>query len=171
MGADLLSRVIGLVRPALIKLVDDNGEQQTAQVSISVAGPDGVEEVIDHVPRLGEYGFYSNPPVGSECVVAFLGGRRSMGLILATGWRAQRPKGLKPGEAMVFNAVRGQYVDLADDGNIKSQAPDFQHDGDMHLTGKGYAAEMHPANGWTGTFATGDARTVHVTDGIITNVA
>jgi hypothetical protein len=168
---NLLSRILGLVRPAIVKLVDDGGDQQRVQVSLSVGGPDGIEEVIDGVPSIGQVGFYSNPPPGSEAVVLFVGGRRSAALILGHGYRAARPKGLKPAEVLLLNVLRLQYVELSDDGKIRSQAPDWIHDGDQHLSGKGYAAELHPANGWTGTFATGDARTVHVTDGIIVNVA
>lgn len=166
----LADRLVRLVGFGALKVVDDTGDQQRAQVTINAGGPDGVQEVIDHAVRLGEYGFNSCPPEGSEAVILFLGGRRSIGVIIATGYRAARPKGLKPGEAMVFNAVTGDFIELSEDGKIRSQTVDWIHDGDQHVSGSAYAAHMIPADGWTGTFATGDSRTVHVTHGIITDV-
>lgn len=164
--ADRVLNAFGYVR---LSVIDDTGDQQTAQVQIK-AGSE-VAELIDKVVRVGEYGLYTCPPDGSEAVVVFQGGRKTHGIIIATGYRAGRPKGLKPGEVMLFNAIRSQFVELTDDGKITSQAPDWVHDGDQHVSGTAYAAHVKPADGWTGTFATGDGRTAHVTNGIITNVA
>lgn len=165
--ADRLLNAVGYVR---LSVIDDTGDQQTAQVQIK-AGAAVVAELIDKVVRLGEYGLYSCPPDGSEAVVLFQGGRKGHGVIIATGYRAGRPKGLKPGEVMLFNAIRSQFVELTDDGKITSQAPDWAHDGDQHVSGAIFAAHMKPADGWTGSFVTGDGRTAHVTNGIVTNVA
>lgn len=165
----LTDRVVSLFGYGLLKVVDDSGLQQVAQFNLNPGGP--VEEVIDRVLRLGEYGFYSCPPPGAEGVAVFMGGRRTSGVIVATGYKAARPKGLAPGEAMLFNALAQQFIVASADGKFRSQAPDWLHDGDYHVSGTSFAAHMIPADGWTGTFATGDGRTVTVTHGIITNVA
>ncbi|MES2034882.1 MAG: phage baseplate assembly protein [Pseudomonadota bacterium] len=167
----LVDRVLNLVGYVRLSVIDDSGEQQTAQVQVKAGAPDGIAEIVDKVPRLGEYGLYSCPPDGSEAVVLFQGGRKTQGVIIATGYRAARPKGLLPGEVMLLNAIRAQFIKLNDAGHIASQAPDWAHDGDLHATGTVFAAHVKPADGWTGTFATGDARTVTVTNGIITGVA
>lgn len=167
----VVDRVLNLVGLVRLSVIDDSGDQQTAQVQIKAGAPDGIAEIIDQVLRIGEYGLYSCPPDGSEAVVVFQGGRKSQGVIIATGYRAARPKGLKPGEVMLFNAIRAQFLELTDDGKITSQASDWAHDGDSHVSGTVFAAHVKPADGWTGTFATGDSRTAHVTNGIITNVA
>lgn len=163
--ADRLTAAFGF---GLMKVIDDTGAQQVAQLNLNVGAP--IAEVIDKMVRLGEYGFYSCPPDGSEAIAVFMGGRRSAGVIVATGYREARPKGLKPGEAMLFNALAMQYIVASEDGKFRSQAPDWLHDGDYHVSGASYAAHMIPADGWNGTFATGDGRTAHVTFGIITNV-
>lgn len=170
MGA-LFDRLIGVVIAVKLALIDDSGAQQTAQATFRSGAPDGVREVIDKVTRLGEYGFYSCPPEGSEALVVFLGGRRSMPVVIATGHRADRPKDMKPGEASLFNTVAGQYVIASEDGKFRSLAPDWLHDGDFHVSGSAYAEHLIPADGWDGTFQTGDGRTATVTHGIITNVA
>lgn len=162
-------RLLGIFGYGLLRVVDDTGLQQVAQLNLNVGNP--LEETIDKVTRLGEVGFYSCPPEGSEAVALFLGGYRTGGVIIATGYRAARPKGLKPGEAMMLNVLREQYIEASDDGKFRSQAPDWLHDGDYHVSGTTYAAHMIPADGWSGTFATGDGRTATVTHGIITNVA
>ena len=43
--------------------------------------------------------------------------------------------------------------------------------GDMSVVGKINSAEMHPANGATGTFVSLDNKNITVVDGIITNIA
>lgn len=161
--------MLSLFGYGLMRVIDDNGVQQLAQFNLNPGGP--VEEIIDKMPRLGEYGFYSCPPNGSEGVAVFLGGRRTGGVIIATGYRAARPKGLAPGEVMLFNALAAHYIVASADGKFRSQASDWLHDGAFHVSGTVYAAHMIPEDGWSGSFATGDGRTATVSHGIITNVA
>jgi phage gp45-like len=131
--ANLLSRILGLVRPALIRLVDDTGDQQRVQLNLSVGAPDGIEEVIDHVPKVGHYGFAYRPPDGSEAITVFIGGQRSAGVVIATGHRASRPKNLLPGEAMLYNGLTGDFVRMCQDGKIRSQG-DWEHTGKFHAS-------------------------------------
>lgn len=164
----LADRILGVFGYGLLRVIDDAGAQQIAQLNLNVGGP--AAEVIDGMPRLGEYGFFSCPPDGAEAVALFLGGRRTGGVIIATGFREQRPKNLKPGEAMLKNVLGGQFILAAEDGKLHSQAPDWIHAGDQHVSGSLSAAHVLPADGWSGAFATGDARTVTVSHGVITNV-
>jgi phage gp45-like len=79
---------------AFCTVVDDSGDQQVAQANLNVGAPEA--EVIDKMVRLGEYGFFSCPPDGAEAIAVFLGGRRSAGVIIATGYRAARPRASSP---------------------------------------------------------------------------
>lgn len=66
----------------------------------------------------------------------------------------------------ILNGTPTQYIKfLPADGGIEIESPTVTVSGDLH------AATLHAADGWTGTFATGDSRTVTVVDGIITEVA
>lgn len=165
----LTDRLFNLLGFGLMRVIDDTGLQQTAQLNLNPGSP--ITETIDHTPRLGEYGLWSCPPDGAECVTVFMGGRRNAGVIIATGYRAARVKNLKPGEAQFGNILGGQFILAAQDGKFHSTAPDWLHTGDFHVSGTAFAAHVKPADGWTGTFATGDSRTAHVTNGIITIVA
>lgn len=62
--------------------------------------------------RLAEYGFSSSLPVGSDVVLAFLGGDRSNPVIIASNHQTYRYKGLNPGETVIYNQT-GQYVLLS----------------------------------------------------------
>lgn len=163
-----LSNLFAVVRLAVI---DDSGPHQRAQATIPASGAGAVAEIIDKTPRLAEYGFDSCPPDGSEAVVLFLFGRRSAGVIIATGYAAGRPKDLKPGEAMVFNALTQDFVKLCADGKLRSKSTDWLHEGDAHVSGTAYAAHVIPADGVTGTFVSQDGKHITVTRGVITSIA
>lgn len=169
--ADVASRLFRAISIGRIKATDDSGVQQLSQVNINAGAPAGIEEVIDDVERLGHYGFAYCAPVGAEAVLLHLGGHRSAGMIIATGDRATRPKGLLPGEARFYNGPAGTYVEASHDGKFRSVATDWLHTGDYHVSGTSYAAHMIPADGASGSFTTVDGKTVTVTHGIITNIA
>lgn len=166
----LAQRLLQVVGVAHLRVVDDSGDQQTAQLQIMAGGPEGIEEIIDKTPRLGAYGFAYCPPDGSEAIVLFVGGRRSAGVIVATGHRATRPKGLKPGEAMLYNGLTGDFVKLGEDGKIRSQSGDWVHTGDQHVSGTVFAAHVIPADGVSGVFTSQDGKTITVIHGIITRI-
>jgi phage baseplate assembly protein V len=89
----MIVRALGRGR---VTLVNDDGVIQTAQVQISQ------NELRDDTPRMAEYGLTSNPPIGTDAVVNFLGGDRNFGVIVATNHQASRPKGLSEGESMLY---------------------------------------------------------------------
>ncbi|SMF48310.1 phage baseplate assembly protein V [Azospirillum oryzae] len=94
-----------------ITLVDDAGGVQLLQVQL------GKDEIRDRTPRLAEYGLTSVPPVGSEAIVIFVGGDRSMGVAIATGNEDARPKVLAAGEVAIYDD-QGQMVHITRAGII-----------------------------------------------------
>ncbi|KAB0554024.1 phage baseplate assembly protein V [Pantoea stewartii subsp. stewartii] len=65
--------------------------------------------------RLAEFGFSSAPPIGSDVLVASLGGDRSSPIVIATNHRGSRLTGLKAGETAIYNQT-GMYVKLTASG-------------------------------------------------------
>lgn len=177
----LWQRIVSLVGIAHLRTLDDSGDQQVAQLEIRAGGPDGVNEVIDKVPRLGDYGFASCPPAGSEGVALFLGGQRSMPLIVGTGHKASRLKNLKSGEAALYNGLTSKRAlvrqdgvlhyngDAAVDGDL-DVGGDIDVTGDANVTGSVVAAHVKPNDGATGVFHSQDGKTITVTNGIITHI-
>lgn len=161
--AQLQQRLLNLFAGVHLHAIRDDGELQTAQLQIRSGAPDGIEEVIDAAARVGEYGFASCPPDGAEAVALFLGGRRSGPVIIATGHRASRLKGLQSGEAALYNGVSGKHVKLRQDGVCHLN-------GDALFDGTATAEHVIPQDGATGVFTTQDGKTVTVTHGIITRI-
>jgi phage gp45-like len=160
--ARLQARLIGIVGVGRLSLVDDAGVQQVAQVVIH---PEmvGIEAIIDATPRLSEYGLASCPPAGAEAIILFMGGRRSEGIIVATGHRDSRIKDLKPGEAALYNGLTQEMLLFQEAGGGKINAS-------LEVEETLTAAHVIPADGASGTFATADGKTVTVTHGIITSI-
>lgn len=94
--APLEARIRGMVSRGTISKVDDTKQTQELQVRL-LAG-----EIRSIVERLQQYGFTSNPPLGSETVMVFPGGSREHGLALAAEDRAQRKKGLAVGDVALY---------------------------------------------------------------------
>jgi bacteriophage Mu gp45 protein len=95
---------------------------------IQVEGLDG--ETVQDLEHAENFGFTSNPPAGSDCVVVPLGGKTSHGIIVTTTNGAYRITGLSDGETAVYNAdgakmvlKKGRVIEIdCDKLNIK--APD-----------------------------------------------
>ena len=87
--------------------MNDTGPAQTLQYRNAL-------EVIT-AGRLAEFGFSSGPPIGSDVVVAFLGGDRSSPVIIATNSKAYRHTGLNPGETVIYDQW-GQFIKLTEQG-------------------------------------------------------
>lgn len=104
-------RVRRLFAAARITSVVDDRSVQFLQIRTS----DGT--VQDGIPRLGEYGLASRPPVGSDAFVAFLAGHPTDATVIATGHQASRPRSLVDGEVMLYD-TRGQRVYLSASGIV-----------------------------------------------------
>ncbi|WP_200410756.1 phage baseplate assembly protein domain-containing protein, partial [Komagataeibacter oboediens] len=70
------------------------------------------------LPIMQEYGLASRPVPGSDLVIAFIGGDRTRGVVIATGDQRGRPKDLQPGEVCLFHPSTGSRIWLMEDGSI-----------------------------------------------------
>ncbi len=75
---------------------------------IQVEGLEG--ETVQDLEHAENFGFTSNPPAGSDCVVVPLGGKTSHGIIVTTTNGAYRITGLAEGETAVYNADGAKMV-------------------------------------------------------------
>lgn len=91
--------------------VDDSGSVQVMQVQMS-----GLE-VSDERYRVAEFGFTSNPPIGSDVLALHVAGDRAAAAVIGTNHQPSRPKGLQPGETMLYSQD-GKYVYMTATGGI-----------------------------------------------------
>ena len=102
------NRLRQLVSRAVIRLIDDAGEFQRAQV-------DAFEgETLDKVEMMGWWGLASSPPVGTEGVIVSAGGVRSHSIVISLANRQFRMKGLASGEVALHDD-QGQVFHLMRD--------------------------------------------------------
>lgn len=123
---------------ARILRVDDSGELQTIQLEGFLG------EVRDGVPRIGEFGFASNPPADSQAVVLALGARRGQLVVIGTEDRRERPADLPEGASEVY-AAGGTRIRVNPDGSILiegdsvaitvSAAADIVAGGEVNISG------------------------------------
>lgn len=104
MVAPLRHRVQMMLARAVVQLVTDDKGIQALQLAVL----DG--ELVEDAERMQDYGFTSVPHPGAEAVVAFPGGLRSHGLVVAVGDRRVRLKGLQAGEVAVYDDLGQQIV-------------------------------------------------------------
>lgn len=104
-------RVMSALARGLVNLVNDSSGIQFMQVKFNPL------QTIDNLPRCAEYGFTSNPPEDSDAVVAFAGGDRSNGVVIATGNAKYRMKQLATGEVAIHDNI-GQSIYLTASGIV-----------------------------------------------------
>lgn len=112
---DLRGKVGLMIGRALLAAINDAGAIQTAQAQLLA------DEVQDDVERVQEYGFTSVPLPGAEAVVAFVGGNRDHGLIIAVEDRRYRLTAMQPGEVALYTHL-GDKIVIHADGSIAVQA-------------------------------------------------
>lgn len=119
MEATMMERVFRRIQMmfgrARVTYVDDSGPVQKMQVRMS-----GLETP-DNRLRLAEFGFTSNPPIGSDVLALHIAGDRGSGAVFATNHQASRPKGLAAGESMLYSQD-GKYVYMTALGGIVVEA-------------------------------------------------
>ena len=98
-----------------MKYVDDSGPVQKMQMLMN-----GIETP-DNRLRVAEFGFTSNPPIDSDAITLHVAGDRSAGAVIGTNHQPSRPKGLQPGETMLYSQD-GKYVYLTASGGIVVEA-------------------------------------------------
>lgn len=99
---------------ALLKKVNDDGDQQL----VDYTGVHGEEHT--EVLRLQNYGYTSVPPADSEGVIHGLASR-DMPVVIGMEHPPSKPKGLKPGQTMVYDQ-KGTKVFLDNEGNLTVEA-------------------------------------------------
>ncbi len=107
----LFLRVRALFGRGRVTYVDDSGPVQEMQVRMS-----GLVTA-DSRLRVAEFGFTSNPPLGSDVLALHVAGDPAMGAIVATNHQASRPTGLVAGESMLYSED-GKQVYLTASGGI-----------------------------------------------------
>lgn len=105
---DLYRRVLMMLGVGKVTALSDGGKVQKIQYQAPL-------EVRGNTPRMAEFGFSSGLPVGSDVVLAFLGGDRSNAIVIATNNQSYRHTGLNPGETVIYNQW-GMFVKLTETG-------------------------------------------------------
>lgn len=103
----IFDRIRNLFGRGRITLVDDSGPVQIVQLRMN-----GLEVPAGRF-RVPEFGFSSNPPIGSDAVAAHVAGDRSAGVVVGTNHQQSRPRGLSPGESILYSQD-GKSVYLKD---------------------------------------------------------
>lgn len=113
-------RVRLMISRAVLSAINDGTGIQLVQVKLL----DG--EVRDGVERFQNYAFSSVPLAGAEGIMACVSGNRDHGILLAADDRRYRPKGLQPGEAIMYTNMDKQAhkhrIKFNDDGTIDVMA-------------------------------------------------
>ena len=91
----------------LLRRTDNAGRVQTVQLDL-LAG-----ETKDGLMRLETYGLTGHVPLGAVALVAFPGGDRSMGHVVAMMHPEHRPRGLPAGDLALYRAGDDPQADAA----------------------------------------------------------
>ncbi|WP_186247321.1 phage baseplate assembly protein V [Burkholderia gladioli] len=93
----ILDRIRNLFGRGRVTLVDDSGPVQIVQLRMN-----GLEVPAGRY-RVPEFGFSSNPPIGSDALALHVAGDRSAGAVVGTNHQQSRPRGLAPGESILYS--------------------------------------------------------------------
>ena len=88
-------RIAGMLGIGRITSQKDSGEIQQAQYQTPLE--------VASAPRMADFGFASGLPVGTDVVIAFIGGDRSSPVIIASNHQGYRRTGLNEGETAIYN--------------------------------------------------------------------
>lgn len=101
------TRIAGMLGIGRITSQKDGGVVQTVQYQTPLE--------VATSPRMAEFGFSSALPVGSDVVLAFMGGDRSSPVVIASNHQGFRRTGLNSGETVIYNQW-GLEVHLTEKG-------------------------------------------------------
>jgi phage gp45-like len=107
--APLRRKVEGMVGKAVLQAVNDAPDLQVVKLSL-------FSETHADVERVQNFGFTSRPPVGSQAVVLFVGGRRDNPVVVACDDGRVRVK-LQEGEAAMYG-TSGAIVKCGAGGKV-----------------------------------------------------
>lgn len=137
----LRRRVRLMISRAVISVINDAGGIQVVQVKLL----DG--EVRDGVERFQNYAFSAVPLSGAEGIMACVSGNRDHGVLLAADDRRYRPKGLLPGEAIMYShrdkESHQHRIKFNDDGTIDVMAKGIHLKATEKVRIEGDVVEIH----------------------------
>jgi len=120
---------------------------------------------IEDAMKVGNFGFNSKAPLGSRCIVAKIGNEN---IVIANEHIASIID-VAGGDSVLYNQT-GTFIKLVGDEVFSNKKVNFADD--IEVIGKiiGNTISMNNLDGVSGSFTTADAKTITVTNGIITNI-
>lgn len=103
----IANRIASMLGVGRVTSMQDTGGTQSVQYQTPLE--------VASAYRLAEFGFSSGLPVGTDVVLAFLGGDRSNPVVIATNHQGYRHSDLSPGETVMYNQW-GLYIQLTEAG-------------------------------------------------------
>lgn len=122
----IANRIASMLGVGRVTAMQDGGGTQSVQYQTPLE--------VASAHRLAEFGFSSGLPVGTDIVLAFLGGDRSNPVVIATNHQGYRHSDLSPGETVMYNQW-GLYILLTEDGiSIDAKGQDVTVNNAKNLT-------------------------------------
>ncbi|HGY5200600.1 MULTISPECIES: phage baseplate assembly protein domain-containing protein [Klebsiella/Raoultella group] len=122
----IANRIASMLGVGRVTAMQDTGGTQSVQYQTPLE--------VASAHRLAEFGFSSGLPVGTDVVLAFLGGDRSNPVVIATNHQGYRHSDLSPGETVMYNQW-GLYIQLTEDGiSIDAKGQDVTVNNAKNLT-------------------------------------
>jgi phage gp45-like len=135
----LYRRVMMLVARGRVKVTDDTGAAQLAQVDFGPTSSAGSLSLQDNVPVISLFGHTSNPPADSDVIAISLGGDRNKTVAIGHSHQTSRLKNLGVGDSALYD-VRGAYVWFKPTGLVIDAAGGnvtIQNAGNISITASG----------------------------------
>ncbi|CAH5826859.1 phage baseplate assembly protein domain-containing protein [Klebsiella michiganensis] len=122
----IANRIASMLGVGRVTAMQDDGGTQSVQYQTPLE--------VASAHRLAEFGFSSGLPVGTDVVLAFLGGDRSNPVVIATNHQGYRHSDLSPGETVMYNQW-GLYIQLTEGGiSIDAKGQDVTVNNAKNLT-------------------------------------
>lgn len=162
--APIRRRINGAITRAVVSGVVEGLQRQNLQLKMHA------DESVDDIERFQNYGCSSFPPIGSEAILAAIGGNLGNLVAVAVEDKKYRPKG-ESGDVFLYH-LEGHKIRLTKDGNVVVTATDVIFEaansftiispetliqGPLHVTG-GISTDL-------GIFATGGITSASVVSG------
>ncbi|MDC5843765.1 phage baseplate assembly protein V [Vibrio europaeus] len=163
--APIKRRITGAITRAVVSGVVEDLQRQNLQLKMHA------DESVDDIERFQNYGCSSFPPIGSEAILAAIGGNLGNLVAVAVEDKKYRPKG-ESGDVFLYH-LEGHKIRLTKDGKVVVTATDVIFEaansftiispetliqGPLHVTG-GISTDL-------GIFATGGITSASVVSGL-----
>ena len=143
----LHERLMYVIGRGRIRILDDSGAFQSAQLDFGPTGGQGPGPALKSVtPMVGLFGLASSPPLGSDVIAVFVGGNRSTGVGIGHNHQTYRLRGLSEGDAALYD-MRGAYLWMTAAGPVLDAAGQnvtIQNAANINITGSGTVTVTAP---------------------------